>query len=159
MVIWILGLSGSGKSFLAKNILKKIKKKKIWIDGDEVRRSLTYSLGYSIGDRKKNSLLISNLCKFLEDKGFIVVCSILSIFPEHQKKNRKIFKKYLQIYIKSEISELIKKNTNKVYQNNKNVVGKDLKFPKPYQSDYVINRNFIVKNNIIIQKIIKRIND
>ena len=53
MVIWIIGLSGSGKSYLARNICKKFKKIIIWIDGDDVRKYITYNLQYSIKDRKK----------------------------------------------------------------------------------------------------------
>ena len=98
MVVWIIGLSGSGKSYLARSICKKFKKKKIiWIDGDNVRKYITYDLGYSIKDRKKNSLTISNICKFLENKGFIVVCSILSIF-KIIKKEIENFKKYINIH-------------------------------------------------------------
>ena len=94
MVVWLIGLSGSGKSFFAKKFVSELKKKKkkvIWIDGDNVRKFITFDLGYSLNDRKKNSFLISNLCNFLEKKNYIVICSILSIFKEHQKRNRKIY--------------------------------------------------------------------
>ena len=98
MVIWIIGLSGSGKTYLAKNLFKNMREKKIMVDGDMVRKYITYKLKYSIKDREKNSQLISDLCKFLEKQGFLVICSILSIFTEHQKinnvrKNKKEFKK------------------------------------------------------------------
>ena len=49
------------------------------VDGDMVRKYITYKLKYSIKDREKNSQLISDLCKFLEKQGFLVICSILSI--------------------------------------------------------------------------------
>ena len=154
MVIWIIGLSGSGKSYLARNICKKFKKKKIiWIDGDDVRKYITYNLQYSIKDRKKNSLIISNICKFLEKKGFIVICSILSIFKDHQKRNRKLFKRYIQIYIKSNIEKLKKINSKKIYNKNKNVVGLDIKFPEPYKSDFIIKK----KNNQFELKTLKKI--
>ncbi len=154
MVIWIIGLSGSGKSYLARNICKKFKKKKIiWIDGDDVRKYITYNLQYSIKDRKKNSLIISNICKFLEKKGFIVICSILSIFKDHQKRNRKLFKRYIQIYIKSNIERLKKINSKKIYSKNKNVVGLDIKFPEPYKSDFIIEK----KNNQFELKTLKKI--
>ena len=82
MVVWIIGLSGSGKTFFAKKIFENYKNKKkiITIDGDEVRKYITYRLKYNISDRKKNSLIISDLCRYLESKGYIVICSILSIF-------------------------------------------------------------------------------
>ena len=58
MVIWVIGKSGSGKSFLAKNLIKQIKKiykkkKILWIDGDDFRKKFSSDLGYSLLDRKK----------------------------------------------------------------------------------------------------------
>lgn len=158
MVIWIIGLSGSGKTYLAKNIFKNINGKKIVIDGDMIRKYITYDLKYTIKDRKKNSQFISDLCKFLEVQGFVVICSILSIFTEHQKINRKKFKNYFQIFINSKISNLKKRNIRKIY-NKKNVVGQNIKFPKPYKSDLVIKNNFIPYSQKYIDQIIKKIVD
>ena len=98
MVIWIVGLSGAGKTFAAKYLKRqmqaKYKKKIIHVDGDQFRNITSNDLGYDLKNRKTNSLRIQNFCKYLEEEGFIVICSILSIFSEHRKKNRKIFKKY-----------------------------------------------------------------
>ena len=158
MVIWILGKSGSGKTFYSKKLSKRFKKNCIIVDGDEVRKYLTAELGYSKKDREKNSLLISNLCKYLEFKGYLVICAILSIFKKHQKNNRKLFDKYLQIYLKADHSKLIKKSKNKVYNKKTNVVGKDIKFLTPYKSDLIIENNYDknYKSNIdLIYKMIK----
>ena len=157
MVIWFIGLSGSGKTFFANKLAKKINKKKILIDGDEVRKYITYDLGYSIKDRKKNSILISRLCKFLENKGYVVICSILSIFKDHQKNNRQYFKKYFQIYIKSKKSDLIKRSRNKVYLKKKQVVGKDIKFNTPYKNDLIIKNDYNKGYRLQIEKIYRKI--
>ena len=53
MVVWIIRYSGSGKTYLASRVLKKIKGKKIHIDGDDVRKFLTYDLKYSLSDQRK----------------------------------------------------------------------------------------------------------
>lgn len=160
MVIWIIGLSGSGKSFYANKIQEELesKHKTIIVDGDDVRKYVNYKLGYSVSDRKKNSLTISDLCRFLEAKGFVVICPVLSIFRSHQKRNRKIFKNYLQIFIDVKIEILVKRNNKRIY-NKKNVVGKNIRFPKPYSSDLIINNNF--KNNYKkdLKKILKLIHD
>ena len=157
MVIWIIGLSGSGKSYLAKKIFSHIKRKKILIDGDDVRKYITYKLKYNKRDRLKNSILISDLCKFLENKGFVVICSILSIFPQHQKNNRKKFKKYFQIFLDVNKNQVAERNNKNIYKR-KNVVGKSINFPKPYRSDIVIKNNFKPMNKIFISKILKKIN-
>ena len=158
MVVWVIGISGSGKSFFAKKILNKIKGKKIHVDGDEVRKYLTYKLGYIKSDRKKNALLISDLCNLLEKKGFIVVCSILSIFKEHQKRNRKIFNKYMQIYLKANIKKVIEKNNKNIYSK-KDVVGKQIKFPTHHKSDITIINNFDHSYKKNIKLIVKRLNE
>ena len=55
MIIWIIGLSGSGKTKLSKELFKSkiINSNFISIDGDEFRQSISDDLGYSYKDRKK----------------------------------------------------------------------------------------------------------
>ena len=144
MVIWLIGLSGSGKTFFSKEIEKKLAKKhKIFIlDGDEFRKYISYDLKYSVKDRELNSKRIQNFSKYLEEKGYLVIVSILSIFTKHQKENRNIFDKYYQIYIKADFSEIKRKNNKKIYHRKKNVVGKDIKFFEPYKSDFILNNHF-----------------
>ena len=140
MVIWIIGKSGAGKSFYGKKIINIIKKrKKIHIDGDEVRKYLSDDLGYSRNDRRENSKRIIKLCKYLENKNYVVVCSILSIFRDHQKNNRVNFNKYIQIFINAKKSTLIDRDKKNIYGRKKNIVGKDIVFYKPYKSDLEIN--------------------
>ena len=157
MVVWIIGYSGSGKTYLASRLLKKIKGKKIHIDGDDVRKFLTYDLKYSLSDRKKNSQFISDLCRFLESKNYFVVCSILSIFREHQINNRLKFDKYFQIYLQSDFKDIKKRNNKKVYSKNKQVVGVDIKFPKPIRNDLIIKNKFKPFTEMMIQNILNKI--
>ena len=164
MVIWVIGKSGSGKSFLAKNLIKEIKKiykkkKILWIDGDDFRKKFSSDLGYSLLDRKKNSKRIQTRCKAFEDKSYLVVCSILSIFKEHQKKNRSLFKNYIQVYIDVATEKLSKRNSKNIYANKKNVVGKDIKFPTPYKSDIIIKNYFDKRYLKNIKKINKLIDE
>ena len=145
MVIWIIGKSGAGKTFFANKINIFLSKKKIkvfWVDGDDFRKYISNDLGYTIADRKENSLRIIKFCKYLESKGYLVLCSFLSIFKKHQKNNKSIFKKYLQIFINVDQKILIKRNNKNIYSKKKNIVGKDIKFIKPISSDLIIRNNF-----------------
>jgi len=160
MVIWILGKSGSGKSYLAKkifNLLEKKYKKVFWIDGDEFREFFSKDLKYSIRDRKKNSDRMRQLCVYLEKKKFIVICSILSIFKDHQKKNRNLFKNYYQVFIKANQKTISRMDVKGVYKQKTNVVGKDLKFPTPYKSDMILKNNFNNEYKKNIKKIVNEI--
>ena len=87
MVIYIIGLSGSGKTYLAKRILKDLGNlRKIHIDGDEVRKYLTYNLGYSYKDRRKNSIFTSDLCKFLEEQSLLYSIKLQRSSKRKQKE-------------------------------------------------------------------------
>ena len=110
-----------------------------------------------IEGRKKNWRLISDLCNYLEFKGYCVICPILSVFRSHQKKNRRLFKKYIQVYIKSSIEELKKRNNKLIYKK-KNVVGNNIKFPEPYKSDIIVKNNFTKDFKKEIKKIVTIIN-
>ena len=126
MVIWIIGKSGSGKTFFAKKIFEILNKKKkcFLIDGDDVRKYLNYDLTYSISDRKINSRRIQDLCLYFEEKKYLVICSIQSIFKKHQLENKKKFNKYKQIYLNVD-EKIFKKRKFKLHKYRKNVVGKE----------------------------------
>ena len=91
MVVWFIGLSGSGKTTISNKFIKEIKKKTkkhiIHLDGDEIR-FLFENRDYSVKGREKNAKVISNLSNFLNDDNVIVVASVLSIFPSWQLWNK-----------------------------------------------------------------------
>ena len=146
MVIWIIGKSGSGKTFFAKHLFQFLKKKKInkikWLDGDKFRKNHSFDLGYSLSDRRKNGIRIQKYCKEYERKDYIVIASIASLFRDQQKRNKKNFKHYIQIYVKVKTSLLIKRNARNVYSNKKNVIGKHIKFIEPIKSNFELKNNF-----------------
>ena len=161
MVIWIIGKTGSGKTLFGKQIYKKfsLKKKCFFLDGDDVRNYLNNDLGYSLNDRKINSLRIQKLCNFLETKGFFVICCIQSLFKTHQKKNRTLFRKYLHIYIKVTNQDIYKKKF-KFKKKKKNIIGKDISFPTPYKSDIILLNDYSDKKrkiNFLLKKIKKKL--
>tara|TARA_B100001057_G_scaffold501298_1_gene623468 strand:+ start:9172 stop:9669 length:498 start_codon:yes stop_codon:yes gene_type:complete len=151
MVIWIIGRSSSGKTFIGKRLFKILSKKRkcFLVDGDNVRTYLNDDLGYTLKDRKENSLRIQKLCKYLEKNDYLVICCIQSIFKDHQKKNRKFFNNYYQIYLRVENEKIYQKKF-KLKKYKKNVVGKDITFPQPFKNDLVVKNNY--KNHTRILK-------
>ena len=104
MIIWIIGLSGAGKTTLAnliKNKFDEINKKNVILDGDEVRAHFNHDLGHSLSDRKKNAQRIINFCKLLEKQDINVIVPILHNFIDQRKANKKEFKNYFEIYIEA----------------------------------------------------------
>lgn len=161
MIIWIIGLSGSGKTKLSNELFKSkiIKNNFISIDGDEFRKNISNDLGYSLEDRKKNAERISRIVNYLSKKKINIIVSVLSNYPEWLKWNKKNIKNYLQVYLKVEKKILFKRNKKNLYQSKKkNVVGKDIKFNEPKLNNLVLENNF-KKNEILVfkKKILKLI--
>ena len=130
MVIWISGLSGSGKSYLANQIINKIHKHKfVNLDGDNVRKSFkinNLNLGYTLSDRKIQIKRLKSVAKILEDQNLNIVISAVYITNSIILSNRKLFEKYFHIHFDSDIIQLKKINNKKIYSK-KNVYGSDIK--------------------------------
>ncbi|AEA80603.1 adenylylsulfate kinase [Candidatus Pelagibacter sp. IMCC9063] len=148
MVIWIVGLAGSGKTTLAKGIIKKYNKNKIvHIDGDKFRGLFDNDLGHSLKDRARNARRISKFVGFLSKQKINIVVSVLSNFPFWLKWNRKNIKNYFEIFIDINKELLFKKNKKKLYNSKKrNVVGKDIKFNIPKNYDIKFKNTFKKKD-------------
>ena len=76
-IIWITGISGTGKTTLAKYYLRFLKKF-LWIDGDEFRKLFNNDLGYTLEERNKNAERLINFVKFLnKQKISLIILSLI----------------------------------------------------------------------------------
>lgn len=159
MIIWITGLSGSGKTkfsqYLIKHFSSNLKKKTIHLDGDNFR-SIFNDLGYTLKDRLKNAERVSKLVNFLNKTlDVVIVVSILSISNKWLNWNKKNNKNYFQIFLDVPINILKKRNIRNVYSNKKDVVGIGINYKKPSKNYFVFNNNFKKQFlNITIKKIL-----
>ncbi len=152
--IWFYGLSGSGKTYASKYLRTKIKSSFL-IDGDDVRKTLSIDLDYSLKSRKiqiGRLFSIAELC--LINKFFPIVSSVYineNIIEKCKKK------KILPINIQRENFGTIIRN-HKTYKNKKNVVGIDIHI-KNYKTKKISNpgNKKFCKNLTLLKKLaIKR---
>lgn len=121
---WFIGLSGSGKTFASKYIAKKINKS-ILVDGDDVRKFISYDLNYSIIDRKEQIRRVLGISNFLISKGYFPIISTVYMNSSVLNLAKKSKIKIIQI------TRDFNKIKNKKIYNKKvvNVVGVDIKLP------------------------------
>ena len=149
MVVWLIGLSGSGKTTLANEIVEVANKKSkntVLLDGDIVREIFDNDIGYSMEDRLLNAKRICRIGKLINDQGINVVCAILSIFQETRDWNRENIKDYYEVFIDTPIDVLIDRDSKRIYSRYdkgeiSEVVGMDIKFQTPSESNLVIKNN------------------
>tara|TARA_B000000557_G_C20646415_1_gene388583 strand:+ start:218 stop:715 length:498 start_codon:yes stop_codon:yes gene_type:complete len=157
-IIWITGISGTGKTTLAKHYMKFLKNF-LWIDGDQFRKLFNDDLGYTLKDRNKNAERLINFVYFLNKQKISVIVSANLTAKKNKKRIKRKFKNIFHIQINSDLKILKKRDKKNIYKKNKNVVGKDIKFFKSFNKyDFLINNNnskkeFIKRGNIILKKI------
>lgn len=162
-VYWITGLSGAGKTTIAKelyNRIKIVKENVIFLDGDILRDVFGNDLGYSLSDRKKSAMRNSKLCKLLSNQGIDVVIATISMFDECREWNRKNIKNYNEIYLKVPIEILVKRNQKQLYSNaldgkEENVLGINLDFEEPKNPNVIINNDGSKSIDEILKKLTK----
>jgi adenylylsulfate kinase len=80
-VVWLTGLSGSGKSTIAVGAERELVRRghlAYVLDGDNVRHGLNKNLGFSPADRTENIRRIGEVAKLFADAGVIAMTSFIS---------------------------------------------------------------------------------
>ena len=162
-VFWITGLSGSGKSAIGKAILPKIQKKfgnTILINGDDIRNIFNMK-GYDKSYRVNIGKSYFNLCLFLLKQNYNVIFTTVGLWHDLQKYNRlKGKKKYIEIFIKTDIKKLVKRKSKFFYRKKvKNVVGLNIKPEFPKKPDIKIKNNFNKTISKLSKELLSKINE
>lgn len=142
--IWFFGYSGAGKTFASVYIAKKIKNSFV-IDGDIVRKNISFDLGYHIEDRIVQTKRVLGLAKMCIDQGYfpIISTSYLGLKICNLAKRKKI----LIVNILRDKKFLYKK---KVLKNN--VVGKEIKLENQRCIKIDNDKTFKKKIDLLIKK-------
>ena len=121
--IWYYGLSGSGKTRASK-ISNAMLERSFLLDGDNVRQHLSYDLGYSPTDRSTQLNRMLGLTKIVLENGYFPLISSVTMTEDIFKSC--IALKINVIEINRNADQLLK--VRSLYQNDVNVVGKDIPF-------------------------------
>ena len=81
LVLWLTGLSGSGKSTIAQELERKLHNEGFFaqvLDGDNIRSGINNNLGFSLEDREENIRRIAEVSKLYVNSGIITINSFVS---------------------------------------------------------------------------------
>lgn len=146
MVIWLTGLSGSGKSSLCTALyalLKPARPGLVRLDGDEIRAAFGSDLSFKEPDRFRQISRIQRIAKMLADQGLDVLVAALYANPELLAWNRANLPGYFEVYLEAEIDFLMGRDTKALYARARrgeiaDVVGVDIPWHAPRNPDLVI---------------------
>ncbi|GAB6057110.1 adenylyl-sulfate kinase [Desulfonatronum parangueonense] len=99
-VIWITGLSGAGKTTLAKTLLPHLPSPAVLLDGDELRSALGMAgTGFDRDSRLNLALSYARLARLLAVQGLTVVVATISLFHSVHDWNRANQPNYLEVWL------------------------------------------------------------
>ncbi len=117
--LWMTGLSGSGKTTIAKIMEKQLKDRGIKIerlDGDVVRQSLTRDLGFSKEDRDKNIERVTFVAKLLSRNGVGVIASFISPYQAVRDMARSETTNFIEVYVYAPLEVCAERDVKGLYQ-------------------------------------------
>lgn len=147
-VIWLTGLSGSGKSTIATLLERKLAENGFLtklLDGDNVRMGINNNLGFSDEDRTENIRRIAEVSKLFLDGGVITINSFVSPTIKIRKMARDIIgtKDFIEVFVDTPIEVCEKRDVKGLYKKArageiKNFTGIDAPFEAPVNPELVL---------------------
>jgi adenylylsulfate kinase-like enzyme len=164
VLIWITGISGAGKTTLARRVHERLKRSypnTVYIDGDEFREAMGDDVGHTLEGRDKNAQRITGLCRLLCSQGIHVVCGVNLTSQRFRDWCRENIPGYFEVYLEVPMDVLVQRDRKGLYAEalagrKTNVVGVDIPAIPPKSPDLIID-NSIPRENFddIVDQILK----
>jgi adenylylsulfate kinase len=120
-VIWLTGLSGSGKSTIACALEKRLIEQGCLgyvLDGDNVRHGLNKDLGFSAEDRTENIRRISEVAALFAQAGVIAITAFISPYRDGRKQARQAAGpgRFIEVFVNTGLQECEKRDPKGLYK-------------------------------------------
>lgn len=120
MMLWLTGLSGSGKSTVAIALERELHKRGLLcriLDGDNIRSGINNNLGFSEEDRIENIRRIAEIGKLFVDTGIITIAAFISPNNDLRQMAARIIgsEDFLEIFISTPLEECEKRDVKGLY--------------------------------------------
>lgn len=165
-LIWLTGLSGSGKSTIACTLEQKLHKqglKTYVLDGDNIRRGINKNLSFSPEDRSENIRRIGEIANLFIDAGVIVLAAFVSPYKEDRDNVKEIVgvDNYVEVFVNTSLEECERRDVKGLYAKARqgeitNLTGVSAPYEAPENSDIEVNHLQTVEESVLaIYNVIK----
>jgi bifunctional enzyme CysN/CysC len=148
-VLWLTGLSGSGKSTIANLVERRLHAlgvRTYLLDGDNVRHGLNKDLGFTATDRIENIRRIGEVAKLMVDAGLVVITAFISPFRSERALARSLLQpgEFIEIFVDTPLEVVEQRDPKGLYKKArrgelKNFTGIDSPYETPESAEISIN--------------------
>tara|TARA_B100001287_G_scaffold276762_1_gene289261 strand:+ start:3850 stop:4452 length:603 start_codon:yes stop_codon:yes gene_type:complete len=152
-LIWLTGLSGSGKSTIANLIEIELNKRGFStyiLDGDNIRMGINKDLTFNSEDRSENIRRIAEISNLMLDAGILTIASFISPYNKDRDNVKEIVgaENYIEIYVNSSLKECERRDVKGLYQRARKGLIKNMTgISSPYEIPE--NPDFEVKTDVM----------
>jgi len=164
-VIWLTGLSGSGKSTIANDLEKHLFADGFHsyvLDGDNLRLGLNKDLGFNKSDRAENVRRTSEVAKLMVDAGLIVIVALVSPFAQDRNQARSLFAEgeFIEVWVNTSAEICAQRDPKGLYKKARegklpNLSGVGQEYEPPASPEILLDGTAPVVENV--EKIIKEL--
>lgn len=157
-VIWLTGLSGSGKSTIANALEKELfdrGKHSFILDGDNLRLGINKDLGFTPADRAENVRRVGEIAKLMAEAGLIVIVALVSPFRVDRDSVRSLFENddFKEIWINTSAQVCENRDPKGLYKKAKagnlpNLTGVGQEYEAPLDPELIIDGNLDIDDNV-----------
>jgi bifunctional enzyme CysN/CysC len=120
--VWLTGLSGSGKSSIAKHVeadLVEGGRAAYVLDGDNLRHGVNDDLGFSRRDRGENARRAAEIAKLFADAGVVALVALISPYAEDRDRARRLHEEaglpFVEVYVATSLAECERRDPKGLY--------------------------------------------
>ena len=150
-VVWFTGISGSGKSTVAKALEKRLFDAGfavVRLDGDNVRHGMSADLAFSREDRRENIRRVGYMARQLYDFGNIVLCTFVSPYREDRAAVRALIPRddFVEVFMRVDLDEARRRDPKGLYRKAaagelREFTGVDAPYDEPTDAEVVVDTN------------------
>jgi bifunctional enzyme CysN/CysC len=127
-VVWLTGLSGSGKSTIARAVERQLFAegyRTMLLDGDQLRHGLNGDLGFSPSDRAENVRRAGEVAHLFFEAGHVVICTFVSPFARDRDAVRALFPtgRFAEVYVRASVPTLRARDVKGLYARESSLSG------------------------------------
>jgi bifunctional enzyme CysN/CysC len=159
-VIWLTGLSGSGKSTIANELEKQLFAAGLHsyvLDGDNLRLGLNKDLGFTQADRAENVRRVGHVAQLMSDAGLIVIVALVSPFSADRDSVRELFEvgKFMEVWVKTPTEICIERDPKGLYKKAAsgaipNMTGIGQEYEAPTHAELILDGTVPISENVKI---------